>query len=133
MIVRANIRFGLHSSFLDRGFEAEDERLPGESIEDGVLRVEAALTRAEDILRQRTAAKIDGAPNVQTTPNAPYSIPTISKDSERAEIAIDNAETLADLQLLKEEAGKYGLLTQYIKKFNELNNGRPSDFTEGLQ
>jgi hypothetical protein len=121
MIVKANIKFGLHSSFLDRGFEAEDERLPGESIEDGVLRV-------EDMLRQKVGKPIDPA----TSTKDGYSVPVISKAAERTEISIDNAETLADLQLLKEEADKYGLLTQYVMKFNELNNGRKGEFTEGL-
>jgi hypothetical protein len=65
-------------------------------------------------------------------PNSPYSIPTISKDSERLEIAIDNATSLDELQAIKDDCWKHGLSINYINKFNELNNGRPSEFTEGL-
>lgn len=125
MIVRANIRFGLHSSFLDRGFEAEDERLPGESIEDGVLRIEAALTRAEDILRQRVAAKIDGGSNVQTTPNAPYSIPTISTekvDPNDTQALIQNAPSLEVLTTFKLLASNNTeLYKAYCERLKELS------------
>ena len=49
-------------------------------------------------------------------------LPTISKDKERVEIAIDNAKTIDDLRLLNEDAGKNGLVSHYVKRFNELNN-----------
>lgn len=57
----------------------------------------------------------------------------ISKDVERIEIAIDNAQTLEELYPLRKDADKWNILPQYIKKFNELNNGRPTDFAAGLE
>ena len=53
LIARSDIKFGLYSDFLDRTLAAEDERLPGESIEDGVIRVHDALERAAAILKKR--------------------------------------------------------------------------------
>lgn len=59
-------------------------------------------------------------------------IPVISKESERLEIQIDNAQTLEDLSTIKEACGKAGLVSEYMKKLNELMTGRPKDFTENL-
>jgi hypothetical protein len=59
-------------------------------------------------------------------------VPTISKDAEKLEIAIDNAQSIGELQGIKDDCWKHGLTVNYINKFNELNNGRPFDFTEGL-
>ena len=53
MLARADIKFGLYTDFLDRTLSAEEERLPGESIEDGVIRVHDALERAAAILKKR--------------------------------------------------------------------------------
>ena len=59
-------------------------------------------------------------------------IPTISKDKEKFEILIDNSQSIEELQAIKDDCWKHGLSTNYIMKFNELNNGRPSEFSEGL-
>jgi hypothetical protein len=59
-------------------------------------------------------------------------IPVISKDKEKIEIYIDNATSLEELQGMKDECWKHDLSANYITKFNELNNGRPSEFSEGL-
>lgn len=53
----------------------------------------------------------------------PETLPTISKDAEKLEIAIDNATTIETLQSIKDQCGKSGLMGQYIAKFNQLNNG----------
>lgn len=60
-------------------------------------------------------------------------LPTISKDKERIEIAIDNAETIADLQYLRSDSFENGLGAHYVQRFNELNNGSPTNFTDGLE
>lgn len=70
-------------------------------------------------------------PPVQTPA---WSIPVISKDFERIEIEIDNAETPEELKAIK---SKYELmpascLTQYSKKLAELQSGRPQNFSDGL-
>lgn len=59
-------------------------------------------------------------------------IPVISKESERLEIHIDNAQTLDELSTIKDACGKAGLVSEYMKKLNELMTGRPKDFTENL-
>jgi hypothetical protein len=134
LIVTAHIKFGLHSNFLDSMLQAEDERLPGESIEDGALRVLAALERAVE-RKKKEAESIRGeivSEIIQGTkrdfppigPAMPQSIPTISKDIERLEIAVDNATTLEELRALKDECWKLNIQAHYINKFNELNNGR---------
>lgn len=46
MLVTAHIKFSLHTTFLDSMLQAEDERLPGESVEDGVIRVYKKLEEA---------------------------------------------------------------------------------------
>lgn len=68
-------------------------------------------------------------------PNTNGPIPIISKDKERIEIAIDNAETIDDLRNVK---AKYdlmpaSLLKSYNKKMAELSSERPKNFTEGLE
>lgn len=106
MIVTAHIKFGLHSAFLDSFFTAEDERLPGESIEDGVLRVRKQLEVAVDRLKKETNHGIDDGPNVQTTPNAPHTIPEpliINIQHEKIQIAIENATTVEELKKVKED------------------------------
>lgn len=42
------------------------------------------------------------------------------KQKESLEISIDNAATLEDLAKLKQEAGANGLVSQYMKRLNEL-------------
>ena len=49
-------------------------------------------------------------------------IPVISKDKEKTEIAIDNCTMVGELLELKEDAGRYGLVTHYQKKMNEFQN-----------
>lgn len=114
MIVRANIRFGLHSSFLDRGFEAEDERLPGESIEDGVLRIEAALTRAENILK----AKIESmrgqiiTETIQGAKSEQWQVPVIAKEADPVAGLIADIYTCDNLKVLE----SYRLLAKKDKQ-----------------
>jgi hypothetical protein len=50
----------------------------------------------------------------------PKDIPTISKDTEKLEISIDNATTLEDLSIIKDACGKSGLVGPYMKKMNQL-------------
>jgi len=127
MIVTAHIKFSIGTTFLDNFFTAEDERLPGESIEDGVLRVRKHLVKAVEILKKE--ANPDGKPldpdlfkyqglEVNHPPPNPHVIDY--KQKESLEISIDNAATLEDLAKLKQEAGANGLVSQYMKRLNEL-------------
>lgn len=61
-------------------------------------------------------------------------LPTISKDFEKLEIAIDNAETVDELKDVKTV---YPLMPEimidmYNKKMEQLLSGRPANFTENL-
>jgi hypothetical protein len=122
-IARADIKFGLYSDFLDRTLAAEEERLPGESIEDGVIRVHDALERAAAILKKRVQQGNGPEPVRSFTPQqtGPSVIETIDyKQKESLEIAIDNATSLESLAEIKEACGKAGLVSQYMKRLNEL-------------
>jgi hypothetical protein len=141
MIVTAHIKFSLHTTFLDEMIQAEDERLPGESIEDGVIRVQEALWRAAERIKQKAYpnGREEWIPGFEFPPHMKTqitfeqpTIPVISKDTERLEIQIDNATTLEDLAKLKEQAGKQGLIHPYMQKMNELLNA-PKEFTNGLE
>ena len=127
-IARADIKFGLYTDFLDRTLSAEDERLPGESIEDGVIRVHDALERAAAILKKRVEA-MRGEIIAETLQGAKQQFPPIGppmpqvidyKQKENLEIAIDNATSLESLAEIKEACGKAGLVAQYMKRLNEL-------------
>ena len=65
-------------------------------------------------------------------PSKHESIPTISKDKERTEIAIDNAKSIDDLQVIKDDAEKHGLFAHYMTRFYDIANGRPTEFTDGI-
>lgn len=99
MIVTAHIKFSIGTTFLDNFFTAEDERLPGESIEDGVLRVRRHLVKAVEMLKRE----------VGSTTNSPAPLHEITtqvidyKQKENLEIAIDNATSLEELQAIKDQ------------------------------
>ena len=132
-IVTAHIKFSIGTTFLDNFFTAEDERLPGESIEDGVLRVRKHLVKAVDTLKKE-AESIRGQIIEETFQGAKRDFPPIGpatpqvidyKQKESLEISIDNASTLEDLAKLKQEAGANGLVSQYMSRLNQLmTNGK---------
>ena len=96
-IARADVKFGLYTDFLDRTLSAEDERLPGESIEDGVIRVHDALERAAAILKKR----VQGNGQVPPQQTGPAVIETIDyKKWDQFEIDIENAQTPEELEAL---------------------------------
>lgn len=71
----------------------------------------------------------------EVTTAFPGGIPIISKDKEKIEIAIDNAESVEELKIIKKayELMPACCLTQYNKKLAELNSGSPKNFTDGLE
>jgi len=66
--------------------------------------------------------------------NVPYSLPIISKDKEKIEIAIDNADTVDELKDVKTVYPLIpaSLINHYNKRMQELTAGRPQNFTDGL-
>ena len=108
-IARADIKFGLYSDFLDRTLAAEDERLPGESIEDGVIRVHDALERAAAILKKRVQQGNGSEPVRSFTPQqtgpSVMEIQTERSDPNDTMALIQNApsmEVLTTFKLLAE-------------------------------
>lgn len=118
-IVTAHIKFSMSTTFLDNFFTAEDERLPGESIEDGVLRVRKHLENAVERLKKEH----ESMRGVQETYPQPFPdpkrhghmtsgqlppqqvtygpTPEINRQHERIQIAIENAKTLDELKATK--------------------------------
>jgi hypothetical protein len=104
MIVTAHIKFSLHTTFLDGAFQAEDERLPGESIEDGVLRVRKHLENAVEILKMATHPHLYQESKPESEPLSYFGviakdgtgfIPVISNDKEPEDKRI--AALIADI------------------------------------
>jgi hypothetical protein len=132
---RAHRKFAIYSGFLDTILEGEEEILDGETRKDTLKRILKDLEETAAELRKEAASKIDDGPNIQTTPNAPHSIPIISRDFEKLEIAIDNAETVEDLRGLNigGQAVPHPILKAYNKRMAELMAEPEKDFTNGLQ
>ena len=139
-------KYGIVTNFLDTMLEHEVEIQEGETKLDACRRGLKELDQIAADLRKEAHPHLyqettdlnkkwvhAASEHMQQMNVGPTTLPTISKDKERIEIAIDNAETIADLQLIKDEAWSNGLSGHYIHRFNELNNGRPSNFTEGLE
>lgn len=103
--------------------QAEDERLSGESVEDGVIRVYKKLEKAVDMLK-RQQPKPDDGPNIQTAPFAPTTIPTINIDHERMEIEIDNCLSIEELVLWKgnHEVLPGKIVAYYTERLKTLSN-----------
>lgn len=76
-----------------------------------------------------------GAEPIATYKYRPEVIGIISKDHEKIEIAIDNAETADDLKKIKAhyEFLPASLINHYNKRLQELTTGRPQNFTDGLE
>jgi hypothetical protein len=135
-IARADIKFGLYSDFLDRTLAAEDERLPGESIEDGVIRVHDALERAAAILKKRVQQNNGPEPVRSFTPQqtgpSVIEIQTERSDPDDTLFLIQNAPTLEVLTTFKLLAGKdKDLYAAYNQRVKELYD-QPREFTDGL-
>jgi hypothetical protein len=135
MIVTAHIKFSLHTTFLDRMIQIEDNRLPGESIEDGVIRVHKALEAAADrIIKEHESMRgvQEGMPFVKTPIEnfifPPQDIPPrfeINRQHERLEIEIDNCMCEDELKQWKEKniVLPIPVNDHYKSRLKELTNG----------
>jgi hypothetical protein len=140
MIVTAHIKFSLYTTFLDQMVQAEDERLPGESVEDGVIRVHKELEAAVQKIKDAHQIDLGFGPGIvpmnpeayrqpdRFMPEAIHQIPSKTsqvidyKAKEQLEISIDNATTLEEMRNIKEQCWLVGLSKEWITKFNEINN-----------
>lgn len=140
MIVTAHIKFSLHTTFLDRMIQVEDNRLPGESIEDGVIRVHKALEAAAERIKKEH----ESMRGVQETYPQPFPNPnrfdkiTDSKESmtiiyqqgSGTELAdyLANIQTAVSLDELKSykllAANDKTLYNAYNQRLKELTNGK---------
>jgi hypothetical protein len=104
MIVTAHIKFSLHTTFLDTMLQAEDERLPGESIEDGVIRVhkelEAAVQRIKDAHRIDLGDYPLPQPVSQTTPGPSVAVIDYGKQDTTPEGLISDIQKATNLSEL---------------------------------
>lgn len=138
MIVTSHIKFGLHSNFLDSMLQAEDERLPGETVEDGTIRVYKKLENAVERLKKEHEAMR----GVQETYPQPYPdpnrfhkmtsgqlpptqvtftpTPEINIQHERIEIEIENLSSFDHLGGIEQRAVNSPLKDRYYKKGIEL-------------
>jgi hypothetical protein len=125
-------KYGIYSSFLDTTIQAEDELLPGESIEDGILRIHAQLESTAARLRKEAMPHLHQEDSTERVFGPPLSVnhSAVSeklkeyvidyKQTEQLEIAIDNATSPEQLAEIKESCGKAGLVGAYMKKLNQL-------------
>ena len=97
MIVAAHIKFGLHSNFLDSMLQVEDERLPGESVEDGAIRVYKKLEKAVEKLKSEIQVNGSDLPAHLKTEITFGPPPVINIQDEKLEIEIDNCGTFEEL------------------------------------
>jgi hypothetical protein len=131
MIVIAHIKFSIGTTFLDNFFTAEDERLPGESIEDGVLRVRKHLENAVAILKKEKgeANGSDLPPHLKTEitygPAPVIEIQTEKVNPNDTLSLIQNAPNLDVLKTFKLIASGAGpFYNAYCKRIKELSNGK---------
>lgn len=139
MIVTAHIKFGLYSNFLDSMLQAEDQRLPGESIEEGTIRVYRELektvvrlkTEAEAMRGQIIHDTIQGA-NRDFPPIGPPNPAVINIQDEKPRpmdtlTAIKTAPTLEELKTYKtiaslDKSKDQSIYNAYCKRLKELTD-----------
>lgn len=120
------------------GFEAtlEKDETPDEAL--GWLKMQADDWHREANPHLYQDTKDITLPQYDRTPSymplEPGILPTISRDKERLEITIDNAETPEDLKAIKADNPLLpaSLINHYNKRMTDLTAGRPQNFTDGL-
>lgn len=92
---------------------------PGKTLEEALDELDNRITAWH---KKKYAHLYDGS-TVHIPMDLSYAtnpLPTISLDKERLEIQIDNCASLDELATFKELAGKAGLVSDYMRKLNEL-------------
>jgi len=100
---KAHRKFAIYSNFLDVILEGEDEIQDGETRPQVLKRIIKELEETAADLKKEAALQVGDGPNIQVASNAPYSIPVIDLNDDKIAIAIENAESIADLGVLKLE------------------------------
>lgn len=129
MIVTAHIKFGLYSNFLDSMLQAEDERLEGESVEDGAIRVYKRLEVAVERLKKE-AESFRGQiiSEAKSEARQPTPVPEhweIQKDNPQDTLAqiqtAPNLETLKSFKVIASSDPTRELYNAYCLRMKELN------------
>jgi hypothetical protein len=94
---------------------------PGETMEQALDELDERLTAWH---KKRYPHLYENQPS--PIPERPFAYrqeqtPVIDKSTEKLEIAIDNADTIEKLQMIKDQCGLAGIMGQWISKFNQLN------------
>ena len=128
MIVKYSKKFP-YAPYLneDIGFEME---IPSDSKESAMLVLKELKEMAEKFHKDNNPQTEVGEPftanathlHLSNMGGATTSIPTIDPRAyENAEIGIDNATTIQDLEFYADIAVKYGLVEMYLNKKKQLN------------
>jgi hypothetical protein len=135
---RAHRKFAIYSIYLDTWLEGEEEIREGETRQQTLERILDELEQTAEARRKKHLISQEGNPEEgikfeypAARPNPPVapgghafreSTPQVIdyKQKENLEIQIDNAASLEDLAKLKQDAGANGLVSQYMKRLNEL-------------
>lgn len=137
--VNCHRKYPITTNFLDTMLEHSIDIQEGESKLDAFRRglkeldkIAAELRKEAESMRGEIIQETLKGVEHHDIRNQPF--PTISRDKERLEIAIDNAETPEDLKAIKESSPLLpaSLINHYNKRMTELITGRPTDFAEGL-
>lgn len=125
-------KFCVKSTFLDTALDVEGTLDPGETLPEAVAKARQEILKALSVTIQDRDMRIAG--NISHPESIPtHSLPTISKDFEKLEIAIDNAQTVEELKLIKSanRVMPARLNDAWNKKMDELLDA-PANFTDNL-
>lgn len=121
MTILVQRKYSIYTKFLDTILQSEDEIREGESRDQAMSRVRRELDATADEWRKEAVVNENIREDYEPVRKSAAVIDY--KKKEALEITLANCTTLEQVRLLKEDCGKYGLLTEYVIKFNQLNNG----------
>lgn len=126
-------KFCVKSTFLDTSIDVEGTLDPGETLPEAVAKAREEIIKSlpgtSTIPEMRYAGHVLYPESIPT-----HSLPTISKDFEKLEIAIDNAQTVEELKQIKSanRVMPARLNDAWNKKMDELLD-KAAEFTDGLE
>jgi hypothetical protein len=144
--VNCHRKYPITTNFLDTMLEHSIDIQEGETKLDAYRRglkeldqIAAELRKEANPHLYQESKTVYDSPRLDLKANDEYAVhgplPIISKDKEKIEIAIDNAETVEELKAVmgKNELIPASLINQYNKRMQELTTGRSQNFTDGLE
>lgn len=138
--VSCHRKYPITTNFLDTMLEHSVDIQEGETKLDAYRRGLKELDQIAAELRKEANTQQGSPyqyPAIQQGPPPPEflngSLPIISKEKEKVEIAIDNCTSLEELKDCKVAATHHGLTTEYMRKLRDLTAEPPKNFTDGLE